>query len=133
MNIANNRGQTPVECTKKLNHRNGILKLLFATGENIGVRQVLTAKESEIELFLIDLCRTSIRKHLLQVNPHGNLFFRVPKLGLPFSLFDYLLYDMSVDDAVVDEENVCAIIRRGRYKTHEYGIILQSLNLPQLH
>ena len=53
----------------------------------------------ELELCLQSLCRETIRKHLMRIDPHGNLFSRVPLLGLPSALSRYLLYYMSLDDA----------------------------------
>ena len=43
------------------------------------------------------LCRKAIRKHLLQVDKHTNLFTRVTQLGLPGHLPEYLVYDMSLE------------------------------------
>ena len=43
------------------------------------------------------ICRESIRKHLLQMSPHQHLFGRIPHLGLPPSLVNYLLYNSSLD------------------------------------
>ena len=47
-------------------------------------------------LCLKDICRRTIREHLLQMCL-VNLFVRVPHLGLPSSLAKYLLYDVSLD------------------------------------
>ena len=44
------------------------------------------------------MCRQSIRKHLIKLNPHLHLFDRLNKLGLPSLLNDYLLYGFSLDD-----------------------------------
>ena len=43
------------------------------------------------------LCRKAIRKHLLQVDKHTNLFTRVTQLELPGHLPEYLVYDMSLE------------------------------------
>ena len=43
-------------------------------------------------LCLKEKCRNVIRKHLLELDPHENLFIRVPRLGLPSLLTEYLLY-----------------------------------------
>ena len=43
------------------------------------------------------LCRKAIRKHLLQVDKHTNLFTRVTQLLLPRHLPEYLVYDMSLE------------------------------------
>ena len=47
--------------------------------------------------YLKNLCRVAIRKHLLSVDLHTNLFARVPLLGLPATLARYLLYDIALD------------------------------------
>ena len=49
------------------------------------------------ETKLKHICREFIRKHLLQMSPHQHLFDKIPKLGLPPSLVDYLLYNSSLD------------------------------------
>ena len=50
------------------------------------------------EMTLLNLCREAIRKHLLQMSPHENLFGRVPRLGLPSIITNYLLYDQTLDE-----------------------------------
>ena len=45
------------------------------------------------ELNLMSICREVIRKHLLQMSL-VNLFYRVPRLGLPAVLCEYLLYNV---------------------------------------
>ena len=87
-----------------------ICSLLFAAGEttpetftrwhhhlpkDISVADYLP--QINIKFNLSHLCREAIRKHLLKVDRHTNLFDRVPRLGLPRSLTEYLLYDMSLD------------------------------------
>ena len=79
-----------------------LLELIYASGGNIGgitekVRKSLIQMEPEIELCLSYLCRESIRKHLLGLHSHLNLFVRVPRLGLPAALQSYLLYDKSIN------------------------------------
>ena len=81
--------------------KNAILKLCFTAGEDIGsateeVRKNLIGSESE--MCLRHLCRKTIRNHLLELDPHQNLFVRVPRLGLPTALSDYLLFTMSLQD-----------------------------------
>ena len=49
------------------------------------------------KLSLKHLTRELIRKHLINIDPHENLFGRIPQLGLPSSLTKYLLYNMSLD------------------------------------
>ena len=46
---------------------------------------------------LKDICRAAIRKHLLDINPHFNLFIRMPQLGLPSKLANYLLYEEDLE------------------------------------
>ena len=60
--------------------------------------EVVKFKEANSELRLSDLCRERIRNHLLELDPHQNMFVRVPRLGLPATLARYLVHDMSIDD-----------------------------------
>ena len=53
---------------------------------------------TNLEPCLQSLCREAIRKHLMTIDLHGNLFSRVPRLGLPSTLCKYLLYYMSRED-----------------------------------
>ena len=41
-------------------------------------------------------CREAIRRHLITVNPHGNLFVRIPLLRLPAVITRYLLFNVSI-------------------------------------
>ena len=56
------------------------------------------------------MCREAIRKHLIDVRPHINLFERVPWLGLPQLLQSYLLYDLELkednEELGLDEEDI---------------------------
>ena len=54
-------------------------------------------KEQCVQSQLKHICREAIRKHLLDLHPHQHLFYRVPQLGLPSILVQYLLYNMSLD------------------------------------
>ena len=58
------------------------------------VRQYLS--EDAPTLCLKDICRRTIREHLLQMS-RVNLFVRVPHLGLPSLLAEFLLYDVSLE------------------------------------
>ena len=49
------------------------------------------------KLYLRSQCREVIRRQMTRVNPHENLFVRIPRLGLPEVLEKYLLYDVSFD------------------------------------
>ena len=79
-----------------------IPKLLQAAGEEIGSSlggkiPAYLKKHDGITLELKHICREAIRKHLLELNSHQNLFSRIPRLGLPSALVRYLLYYRSVD------------------------------------
>ena len=52
------------------------------------------------DLSLKSICREAIRKHLINIDPHQHLFGRILQLGLPSSVAEYLLYNMSLDDPV---------------------------------
>ena len=62
-------------------------------------------KQQDEERHLKHLCRVRIRNHLLELDPHENLFVRVPELRLPKSLTSYLLFDVTVDDLSDDSDN----------------------------
>ena len=84
------------------------LELYYTTGGNIGeateeMRTML--RETKSEPCLSDLCRDLIRKHLLKLDPHENLFIRVPRLGLPAALSDYILFNVSLDDGDNEDDN----------------------------
>ena len=55
------------------------------------------------EFCLMDMCRRTIRKHLLQMGPI-NLCYRIPRLGFPPLLTRYLLYGITLDEDD-DEDN----------------------------
>ena len=80
-----------------------VVMLLYAAGERIRVscvrvRDYIRALETEnLELCLRKICRNFIRNHLIELDPHENLFHRVPKLGLPSALSEYLLFNVSMN------------------------------------
>ena len=43
-------------------------------------------------------CRETIRKHLLELNPHEHLFYRVPAIGLPAVVTRFMLFGLSLDE-----------------------------------
>ena len=55
-------------------------------------------KFEEEKLELKHICREAIRKHLLKLDPHLNLFGRIPRLGLPNALNMYLLFNVSLEE-----------------------------------
>ena len=63
--------------------------------------------ELKEKLDLKHLWREAIRKHLIHLDPHEHLFGRIPQLGLPSIVTEYLLYDCSLDSrrVVIDEES----------------------------
>ena len=79
------------------------MKLLHLLNENNGIVQaeVLDYLKSPANISLMNICRESIRKHMLQMSD-VNLFVRVPRLPLPRLLMSYLLYDVTLD---FEEEN----------------------------
>ena len=77
--------------------------LLFASGESrLRVPESLQPSEPN----LMHLCRKTIRKHLLKLDPHTHLFSRVPQLGLPTLLNNYLLYDVTCAPSDENDEEV---------------------------
>ena len=83
--------------------------LLLAAGETLQVDKIrdsatCCAVFTEWDLNLANICRETIRKHLLQMSD-VNLFVRVPRLGLPTALVDYMLYNTSVNnnDSGIDD------------------------------
>ena len=89
----------------RLSRREGrprLALLLYAAGEIPSatvaekVSTLLQFKPYD-ETKLKHICRESIRKNLLQMSPHKHLFSRIPQLGLPPSLVDYLFYNSSLD------------------------------------
>ena len=49
-----------------------------------------------IKYDLKHMCREAIRRNLMRIDRKRNLFLRIPKLGLPPSLSQYLLYHLSL-------------------------------------
>ena len=107
INIKNQLGRNALEhCIVKTGTtKEGICMLLYAAGEStdystaVGLQQ-LPVPGSPLHGDLKHLCRECIRKHLLELDPHTHLFYRVPKLGLPRTLCSYLLYDMAIGDPI---------------------------------
>ena len=73
-------------------------ELLYAAGEEDEMyTNVPDYLPDECEINLMNICRQSIRKHLLNIDLHTHLFARVAKLGLPPSLEKYLVYGQTLD------------------------------------
>ena len=80
-----------------------VVTLLFAAGENIEAapEEVRNKVNPPTQMGLSHLCSDIIRKHLLDLDEHENLFVRVPRLNLSEHLQNYLLSNMEKDN----EEN----------------------------
>ena len=75
-------------------------KLLFAAGEIYDGEipeghEPLPEDPQDISLKAI--CRRAVRNYLIKLDPHKNLFLRIPELDIPKLLIEYLLYDVSLD------------------------------------
>ena len=75
--------------------------VLYAAGQSLDLFMLDDldgiSEENVLSRGLKDLCRRAIRRHLLQINPQQHLFDRIPRLGFPFLLTEYLLYNVSLD------------------------------------
>ena len=101
INISNYTRIVPYHA-KPMNVNNEALMLVFAAGERYpyfndrhddtrpdGIRS------AEKDTRLANICRTSLRKYLVNANPTVNLFDLVSKTSLPMCLQKYVLFDMS--------------------------------------
>ena len=72
------------------------LLLIAAAGEKIRKDAVPIPEYQNPEKVasLMHLCREAVRNHLLDLDPHTHLFDRVPRLGLPSLITDYLIYNV---------------------------------------
>ncbi len=70
--------------------------LLFAAGEED--KEMVKRPPGWVDLDLMNQCRKVIRKHLLTLDPHTNLFMRIPQLQghTPQKYISYLLYNQSL-------------------------------------
>ena len=82
--------------------------LLYAAGEIIAISPYVQLpnflQKEKKRMGLKHLCRQMIRNHLLELDPHAHLFGRVPRLGLPSLVTDYLLYHMTLEPSEDDEK-----------------------------
>ena len=109
-------GKNSLEYSMEQNQKNvrEIQMLLYAAGETLDGPTVTVCdrqrlgvlididipeyfQEQKENLDLKHLCREAIRKHLIDLDPHQHLFGRIPQLGLPSIVTEYLLYDCSLD------------------------------------
>ena len=66
---------------------------------------------------LKDMCRRAIRKHLMELSP-VNLFCKIPQLGLPKLMENYLLYGVNLDINDDDEKNTWHVKTRSSKKSN---------------
>ena len=81
--------------------RSDICLLLYAAGETLdGTTDAEKLPDSlkfeALQFNLKHLCREVIRKHLLNLDSHTNLFKRIPQLGLPSVLTVFLFYGVTL-------------------------------------
>ena len=83
-----------------------MINLLYAAGEGEEkFRNLPDYLPDPADINLMNICRVRIRNHLLELDPHENLFVRVSHLGLPPSLANYLLYNQKVIGDDGDDSN----------------------------
>ena len=96
-----------------------LLKLLIVAGEKIGdsysfrgplagpivVRLPIPEylREQNSKICIMQMCRQVIREYLIKINPNQHLFHRIPQIGLPTVLSDYLLYGLSIEKKTGDD------------------------------
>ena len=84
--------------------RSDICRLLYAAGETLDGPTDENLPDclmiQTLRFNLKHLCREAIRKHLLSLDAHTHLFNRIPQLGLPRLLVQFLLYDVTLNPIV---------------------------------
>ncbi len=98
-----------VDNSKDREHQMNVARLVFAAGQKIVTGHHFPGDPTPsqtafyplgwLEIDLKNQCRKVIRKHLLTLDPHTNLFIRVPQLQghTPKRLISYLLLDQHLD------------------------------------
>ena len=85
-----------------------VATLLYAAGETLEDVPETNIPDclqfEDVKLQLKHICRETIRKHLLDLDPHHHLFERIPQRGLPDLMNQYLLYGESLDDDDDDDD-----------------------------
>ena len=120
LRLGSNINKPSLENNALINHltkcrpvSSGIVILLYVAGEDVSSTFTASSSTSSLlptPIFLLDIkqnmqlkhiCRETIRKHLLDLDPNQHLFDRVTMLGLPPALTSYLLYNLSLEvDAI---------------------------------
>ena len=114
VNKANKAGFTALKCgiTQHEGDTKELVMLLFSAGDtpdsttvingttappvgDFKIPEYLLEVMDPQQMCLMDMCRRTIRKHLLQMS-HLNLFCVIPLLGIPSLLTNYLLYNKSL-------------------------------------
>ena len=133
--------------TRKPSNMDDIVKLLIIAGEKLeGTTLRLTPDGSVVdtkldgdtmdgsikELCLKHKCRNVTRKNMIDASP-VNLFHRVPQLGLPSMLSEYLLYNVSLDTKYEDEDPVELFVNHlwdneFMIKAHSLGLVTITNN-----
>ena len=82
-------------------HKN-LTRLLYAAGEHLDedndINEFAVLELGGVRMQLKHICRHTIRKHLLNLDPHQHLFGRIPELGLPEIINQFLLHDESIEE-----------------------------------
>ena len=82
------------------NEQTEMVEVLHASGQEIDPvykKQIESySPQLQEESTLKNLCRESIRKHLINLDKYSHLYNRIPRIGFPKSLKDYLLYNTSL-------------------------------------
>ena len=80
-----------------------MLSLLIVVGQQMDLSGLRGSMD--FQLYTLQcLCGATIWHHLVKLDPHENLFVRIPQLGLPSLFVDYLLFGVSLDEND-DEDN----------------------------
>ena len=107
INLVGCPGNALTQCLRAKDERREAALLLFAAGETIDespLKEVPEYLQPRKEINLMDICRRNIREHLLELDPHENLFVRVSKLGLEVTVSDFLVYNQTIEDTHDDAE-----------------------------
>ena len=79
-------------------------RLLLAAGEILDndddLEEIMQGilQLTDVKMQLKHICREAIRKHLLELDPHQHLFGKIPLLGLPEIIKEYLLYNETLEE-----------------------------------